>query len=203
MYLGGNTRIDALHYVLEEAFIPGTNALSDTFLEAVYQQVSRATNPLYLILHEAIYAQPGAQPTNWAAQRVLADFPDFNPRKADTPLLTGEMCFDWYTQLDPALQPVARATELIAAHTAWGPLYDLEQLASNKVPVAALVYTDDVYVDRDLSITTAQRVANLEVWESDRWHHDGIAQSGAEIFNRLHSMIRPDETPSSTLPDPH
>ena len=198
MYLGGNTRIDALHYVLEEAFIPGTNALSDSFLETVYQQVSRATNPLYLILHEAIYAQPGAQPTNWAAQRVLAEFPDFNPKKADTPLLTGEMCFDWYTQLDPALQPIARATELIATYNAWGPLYDLDQLASNTVPVAALVYTDDVYVDRDLSITTAQQVANLEVWESDRWHHDGIAQAGAEIFNRLHAMIRPDAQPAST-----
>src|SRR5699024_4641384 len=44
MYLGGNTRIDTLHYIFEEAFIPGTSDLSDTFLEAVYHQVSRATN---------------------------------------------------------------------------------------------------------------------------------------------------------------
>lgn len=190
MYLGGNTRIDALHYVLEEAFIPGTDELSDTFLAAVYQQVSRAANPLYLVLHEAIYAQPGAQPTAWAAQRVLAEFPDFNPKKSDTPLLTGEMCFDWYTALDPTLRPMARATELIAAHHAWGPLYDIEQLGANEVPVAALVYTDDVYVDRDLSLATAQQIANLQVWESDRWHHDGIGQAGGEIFNRLHEMIQ-------------
>ncbi|HEY4535933.1 MAG TPA: alpha/beta fold hydrolase [Enteractinococcus sp.] len=191
MYLGGNTRIDALHYVLEEAFIPGTDTLSDAFLAAVYQQVSRATNPLYLILHEAIYAQPGAQPTAWAAQRVLAEFPDFNPKKADTPLLTGEMCFDWYTQLDPALRPVARATQLIADYTAWDSLYDLEQLAVNKVPTAALVYTDDVYVDRDLSLEAAQQVSNLQVWESDQWHHDGIGEAGAEIFAKLHEMIKP------------
>ena len=190
MYLGGNTRIDALHYVLEEAFIPGTDTLSDTFLHAVYQQVSRATNPLYLMLHEAIYAQPGAQPTAWAAQRVLAEFPDFNPKKADTPLLTGEMCFDWYTELDPALQPVARATQLLADWTQWGALYDLEQLATNQVPVAALVYTDDVYVDRDLSLAAAQQVAKLQVWESDRWHHDGIGEAGGEIFVRLHKMIQ-------------
>lgn len=191
MYLGGNTRIDALHYVLEEAFIPGTDDLSDTFLHAVYQQVSRATNPLYLVLHEAIYAQPGAQPTAWAAQRVLAEFPEFNPAKTDTPLLTGEMCFDWYTRLDPALRPMARATELIAEHANWGPLYDLEQLARNTVPVAALVYTDDVYVDRDLSMTTAAQVANLDTWESDQWHHDGISEAGGEIFRRLHDMIQP------------
>lgn len=191
MYLGGNTRIDALHYVLEEAFIPGTNELSDAFRHAVYQQVSRAMNPLYLVLHESIYAQPGAQPTAWAAQRVLAEFPEFNPDKADTPLLTGEMCFEWYTRFDPALRPMARATQLIAEHADWAPLYDLDQLAANQVPVAALVYTDDVYVDRDLSVATAQQVANLQVWESDRWHHDGIAQAGAEIFRRLHEMIQP------------
>lgn len=191
MYLGGNTRIDALHYVLEEAFIPGTDTLSDTFLAAVYNQVSRATNPLYLILHEAIYAQPDAQPTAWAAQRVLSQFPNFNPKKADTPLLTGEMCFDWYTQLDPALQPVARATQLIADYRNWGPLYDVDQLAGNEVPVAALVYTDDVYVDRDLSIAAANQVAKLQVWESDQWHHDGIGEAGAEIFARLHQMIKP------------
>lgn len=189
MYLGGNTRIDTLHYIFEEAFIPGTDILSDTFRQAVYDQVSRLQNPLYLVLHESIYAQPGAQPTAWAAQRVLAEFPDFNPRKADTPLLTGEMCFDWYPELDPALQPMARATELLAAHRQWGPLYDLTQLAQNTVPVAALVYTDDVFVDRDLSLVSAQQVGKLQVWESDQWHHDGIGEAGAEIFQRLHGMI--------------
>src|SRR5699024_7071142 len=98
------TRIDALHYTLQEAFIPGTQRLSDAFLDAVYNQVSRAMNPLYLVLHEAIYAQPGAQPTAWAAQRVLTEHPDFDPKKTATPLLTGEMCFDWYTELDPAVR---------------------------------------------------------------------------------------------------
>lgn len=192
MYLGGNTRIDMLHYIFEEAFIPGTSTLSDTFLEAVYQQVSRATNPLYLVLHESIYAQPGAQPTAWAAQRVLADYPDFNPKKSDTPLLTGEMCFDWYTELDPVLQPMARATDMIAGYAHWGPLYDLEQLAQNTVPVAALVYTDDVFVERNLSLASAEQVASLQVWESDQWHHDGIGEAGAEIFKRLHGMITAD-----------
>lgn len=191
MYLGGNTRIDTLHYIFEEAFIAGTNELSDEFRQAVYTQVSRATNPLYLVLHEAIYAQPGAQPTAWAAQRVLEDFPDFNPRKSDTPLLTGEMCFDWYTELDPTLAPMARATQLIASHRDWDDLYDLNQLANNTVPVAALVYTDDVFVERNLSLSSAEKVSNLAVWESDTWHHDGIGEAGAEIFKRLHGMITP------------
>lgn len=192
MYLGGNTRIDALHYIFEEAFLPGTDILSDAFLGAVYNQVSRAANPLYLVLHESIYAQPGAQPTAWAAQRVLEDYPDFNPTKSDTPMLIGEMCFDWYTELDPALIPMAEATEMIASHDNWGKLYDLEQLANNTVPVAALVYTNDVFVERNLSLASAAKVANLQVWESDAWHHDGIGEAGAEIFERLHRMLRTD-----------
>lgn len=189
MHLGANTRIDALHYTLQEAFIPGTQRLSDAFLDAVYNQVSRAMNPLYLVLHEAIYAQPGAQPTAWAAQRVLTEHPDFDPKKTATPLLTGEMCFDWYTELDPALQPMAEATEILAQYTHWGPLYDLDQLAKNSVPVAALVYTDDVFVERNLSFASAQQVNNLQIWESDAWHHDGIGEAGAEIFRHLHDMI--------------
>lgn len=189
MYLGGNTRIDTLHYILEEAFIPGSDMLSDTFLEAVYQQVSRATNPLYFVLHESIYAQPGAQPTAWAAQRVMADYPDFNPRKSDTPMLTGEMCFDWYAELDPSLQPMARASEFIADYANWDALYDLQQLANNTVPVAALVYSDDVFVDRDLSVASADKVANLQVWESEQWHHDGLSEAGGEVFQRLHKMV--------------
>ena len=50
-----------------------------------FQQVSRATNPLYLVMHESIYAQPastgavrsdtGGTDTGWAAQRVLAGQP--------------------------------------------------------------------------------------------------------------------------------
>ncbi|NIH70708.1 alpha/beta fold hydrolase [Auritidibacter ignavus] len=191
MMLGGNTRVDTLHYVLEQAFIPGTDQLSDHFLHAVYEQVSRARNPLYLILHEAIYAQPdqAAEPTNWAAERMLREYPDFDAEVTQTPWLTGEMCYRWYTRTDPTLIPIAEATELIAQHTGWGRLYDLEQLAANQVPVAAAVYRDDVYVDRDLSLETAGRVAKLQVWETDAYHHDGIGQAGAKIFTRLQTMI--------------
>lgn len=189
MYLGGNTRIDALHYVLEEAFIPGTDELSDTFLDTVYSLVSRASNPMYLVMHESIYGQPGAQPTHWAAQRVLADHPDFNPAKTQHPLLTGEHCFEWYLELDPTLAPMTEVTQLLAEKDDWGALYDLEQLKKNTVPVAACVFTDDVFVERQLSLRTASQVENLQLWETDEFHHDGLAQDGAGIFSRLFSMV--------------
>ena len=98
------------------------------------------------------------------------------------------MVFDWYSELDPALQPMADATERLAQRTGWGPLYDLPALEVNTVPVAAAVYSDDVYVDRDLSLETAGRVRGLQAWETADYHHDGIGDDGPAILRRLLEM---------------
>ncbi|MCC9145347.1 MULTISPECIES: alpha/beta fold hydrolase [unclassified Arthrobacter] len=192
-YLGGNTRVDGLHYLLQEAFVPTPDGerLSDTFLESVHGLVSRAANPLYAVLHESIYAQ--GQATNWAAERVLQSFPAFEPT-APEPLYTGEMVYPWYFDEDPALVPLRDTAELLARKADWGPLYDAGQLARNTVPVAAAVYTDDIYVDRDLSLETAEAVRGLQVWESADFHHDGIADDGEAIFGRLLDMVRGQDT---------
>lgn len=189
-YFGGNTRIDALHYLLEDAFVPTPDGdrLSDSFLAQVSAQVSRAANPLYAVMHESIYVQDEA--SNWAAARVLAEHPDFHPDVAE-PLLTGEAVYPWYFEQDPALAPLREVAELLAARTeGWGALYDPAQLSRNAVPVAAAVYSEDIYVDRDISLTTAAAVAGLEVWETAEFHHDGIADDGEGIFGRLLGMVR-------------
>ena len=49
--------------------------------------------------------------------------------------------------------------ELLAARDDWAPLYDLDRLAANEVPVAAAVYFDDMYVDSGLQLDTAARSA--------------------------------------------
>jgi len=189
-YFGGNTRIDALHYLLEDAFVPTVDGdrLSDGFLAQVSAQVDRAANPLYALMHESIYVQGEA--SNWAAARVLAEQPDFHPDVAE-PLLTGEAVYPWYFEQDPALAPLREVAELLAARTeGWGALYDLEQLGRNTVPVAAAVYSDDIYVDRDISLATAAAVQGLRVWESANFHHDGISDDGEGIFARLLTMVR-------------
>ncbi len=188
-FLGGNTRVDGLHHLLEDAFVstPDGERLSDGFLEQVRGLVSRAANPLYALMHESIYGQGEA--TDWAALRVLQDFPEFRPDAA-APLLTGEMVYPWYFEQDPALRPLRRVAQLLAEKDDWKPLYDPERLARNTVPVAAAVYSDDIYVDRDLSLETAAAVRGLQVWESDEFHHDGIADDGEAIFGRLLGMTR-------------
>ncbi|WP_163163505.1 alpha/beta fold hydrolase [Arthrobacter sp. Alg241-R88] len=188
-FLGGNTRVDSLHYLLEDAFIgsAGGSGLSDPFLEQMQGIVSRRSNPLYALMHESIYGQGGA--TDWSAWRVLREFPEFAP-DADPLLLTGEMVYPWYFDQDPALRPLGEVAGLLAVKADWKPLYDVNQLAANTVPVAAAVYSDDIYVDRNLSLDTASAVHGLQVWETRDFHHDGIADDGEGIFARLLGMAR-------------
>ncbi|MET3934205.1 alpha/beta fold hydrolase [Arthrobacter sp. OAP107] len=188
-FLGGNTRVDNLHNLLEDAFVetPGGPRLSDPFLEQVRSLVSRAANPLYALMHESIYGQGAA--TAWAAWRVLDEFPEFSPDAAEI-LLTGEMVYPWYFEQDPALSPLKDVAELLAAKADWKPLYDAHQLAANTVPAAAAVYRDDIYVDHGLSLETAAAVRKLKTWETGEFHHDGIADDGEAIFGRLLGMVR-------------
>ncbi|GAB3188709.1 alpha/beta fold hydrolase [Nesterenkonia suensis] len=190
MLLGGNTRADSLHFLLEEAFVsPTRDELSDTFLHAVHQQISFASAPMYAVMHESIYGQPaeltaGRGATDWAAARVLDEYPEFSPAAA-SPLLTGEMILRHHVALDPALAPLAEAADRLAAVDDWEPLYDVAQLGRNTVPAAAAVYTDDVYVARELSWETAAQVQGLRVWETDEFHHDGLHDDGARILREL------------------
>lgn len=189
-YLGGNTRFDALHFLLEDAFIDTVDGprLSDDFLAGTSAYVGRAANPLYALMHESIYVQ--GSPSDWAAERVLAANPDFFP-DAQEPLLTGEAVYPWYFEQDPALAPLKELAHNLAARTeGWGALYDLEQLAQNTVPAAAAVYSDDIFVDRNISLATAAAVRGLHVWETDEFHHDGIADDGERIFAHLLNLVR-------------
>lgn len=190
MRLGGNTRADSLHYLLEEAFEDAARTrLADSFLAEVGAEISLADRPLYGLIHESIYGQPAARTdgrgaTAWAAERVLAEHPDFSA-EASSPLLLGEMFFREHVAGDPVLAPLLETAEAVATIDDWTPLYDLDQLARNQVPAAAAVYSDDVYVDRDLSQETAARVQNLQVWETDAFHHDGLGDDGPRVLREL------------------
>ncbi|BBE22714.1 hypothetical protein MN0502_15970 [Arthrobacter sp. MN05-02] len=100
------------------------------------------------------------------------------------------MVYAWYFEEDPALRPLQAVAGILAEKDDWGRLYDTDVLATNTIPAAAAVYRHDMYVDRELSLATAAAVRNLEVWETDEFHHDGIADDGEGIFERLLSMTR-------------
>ena len=190
--LGQGSGSHALHYLLEETF--AGDELSDAFLYALQARLSFASGPLYALLHEACYAQGFA--TRWSAQRVRAEFAGFDPGPAldgdGCLLFTGEMIYPWMIEGDPVLRPLREAADLLAERGDWPPLYDPTRLAANEVPVVAAVYYDDMYVDRELSIRTAQAIRGLRTWVTSEYEHDGLRVSAGAVLDRLIRMARGD-----------
>ncbi|QXE33294.1 alpha/beta hydrolase [Streptomyces sp. GMY02] len=199
--LGGSDGSHQLHYLLENAFVrtPGGETLSDTFQEGVTTALSYAGHPLYAVLHEAIYAQDGRS-TDWAADRVRAEFPRFDAAKSlagEGPLyFTGESIHPWHFEADPALSPLRETAELLAARTDWPSphggvrLYDTARLAANEVPAAALVYHDDMYVDTEHSLRTARAIRGLRTWVTNEYEHDGLRAGAPRVLDRLLALAR-------------
>ncbi|WP_246063701.1 alpha/beta fold hydrolase [Nonomuraea longispora] len=177
---------ERMHWLLDEARSDGPGELTETFLHQVLARSSYADNPLFAALQESIYGSgPGA--TAWAAERERARHLAF--AEGARPLLfTGEMIYPWMFREIRALRPFGPAVELLAERAAWPPLYDLDRLAANEVPVAAAVYFDDMYVDAGLQLDTAARVGNTQAWVTNEYEHDGIGDD--RVFARLTGLVR-------------
>ncbi|MFR0355482.1 alpha/beta fold hydrolase [Streptomyces sediminimaris] len=193
--LGGSEGSHRLHYLLEDAFVrtPRGPELSDAFQEAAQSLLSYASHPLYALVHEAIYGQD-ERPTAWSAERVRAEFPQFDAAKTlagDGPLLfTGESVHPWMFECDPALRPLRETAGLLAARTDWQPLYDTARLTANEVPAAAAVYHDDMYVDTGHALRTARTIRGLRTWVTDEFEHDGVRAGGPRVLDRLLALTR-------------
>jgi len=175
MMLGMSDGAERLHHILE---LPPR---SPAFLHDVTGVGGFTRNPLYAAVHEACYADGCV--TAWSAERLLpADY-------GDPTLFTGEHIYPWMFEDYALLRPLAEAAEIVAHHE-WPRLYDETQLAVNEVPVAAVIYANDMYVDRELSEETAAHVRNLRPWLTNEYEHDGIRQQGARVLDRLISLVR-------------
>lgn len=174
-----------VHWIIDEAFAR-PDRLSDHFLATVMTTTSFDGNPLFATLQESIYGH-GEGATNWAAERIRAQFPEFAPECRPL-LFTGEMMFPWMFEEIRSLRPFRAGVEALAQRQDYSPLYDLARLAANEVPVSAVIYYDDMYVDAGLSLDTARGVGNLRHWVTNEYEHDGIRES-ARVFQRLRSMV--------------
>ncbi|MDO5726317.1 MAG: alpha/beta fold hydrolase [Bowdeniella nasicola] len=185
--LGTDTGYDALHFLLESPFctVRGHRRLSQSFLTRIGAQLSFADRPLYALMHETIYAGRSAGlagiPTAWAAERVRAEFPEFG---AQGHYLTGEHIYPWQFEEDPALIPLRAEAHALAHDIDFPPLYDLQVLATNQVPVVAAVYTNDMFVPTTYSLQTAE-LMGAKVWQTDAYQHDGLRASAGKVLDRL------------------
>jgi pimeloyl-ACP methyl ester carboxylesterase len=180
---GMSDGFERVHWLVHEAWHGGD--LSDGFRHQVMTATGFVDSPLFA-LQEYCYGHPGTV-TGWAAERALANHPEFAP-DANPLLFTGEMMYPWMFREIAALKPFAAAADLLAATDDWPALYDPTRLAGNEVPLAAAVYFDDMYVDADLQVETARAVGNARIWVTNEYEHDGVRVSAGRVLERLMDM---------------
>ncbi|CAM1506522.1 Fc.00g061630.m01.CDS01 [Cosmosporella sp. VM-42] len=156
------------------------------------------TNIIYAILHEAIYCDGSTQISNWAAHRVGKGMKPF-AWLGDTTLkarvswngplyFSGEMIFPFHFDTYPELQQLKGVAELLAGYDQWPKLYDENQLRTNKVPVYAASYIDDMYVDYDFAKETAKLVKGTKVFETNAMYHSALRAKSEEVLQQLFAL---------------
>jgi pimeloyl-ACP methyl ester carboxylesterase len=174
--LGMSGGAEALHYILELPFD------SPAFRHDATDDLGVARNPLYALLHEACWADGGV--TGWSAERVRPAVFDERPE-----LFTAEHLFPWVFEDYGALAGARTVAEELAA-VDWPRLYDPDVLAGNEVPVAAAIYTEDLYVERRFSEATVAATPNLHGWVTSEYDHNGLRVDGGRILGRLIDLAR-------------
>jgi pimeloyl-ACP methyl ester carboxylesterase len=183
----------------------GGQEVSRNFLKAMEAEIPFEMNPIFAILHESIYCD-GGPPSNWSAARMEKEFPEFHytPLGKDHPSLQsgtpsspppvyfyGEMVFPWMFEDYPDLAPLKDTAELLAAR-AWPALYPkFDHAPVEPGPrVAALVLQDDMFVDAEYSIATADRLLprdppHATVWVTNEYDHGALTTNGEQVLERL------------------
>jgi hypothetical protein len=199
--LGMHGGLDAVHgLILKLATdLDQFSFLTRSSLAAVEQNVTFDSNPIYAILHEAIYCcEPGVA-SNWAAYRVGKELDKYlwlrGERQVSTtkgdraPLyFSGEMIFPFHFDTYLALSVLKEAAHILARYDGWETLYDEEQLHRNTVPVYAASFVEDMYVDFDLARETAKMVKGIQVFETNVMYHNAVRSKMEEVLQQLFKL---------------
>ncbi len=182
--LGADQGVYQLAQLFDDPFVDrGARQLHWGFVKALTNQVSYETHPLYAVLHESIYCHGFA--SQWAADRVLQADADFTLSTEQPVYFYGETIRrSMFTEYG-RLQPFRQAAEQLAAKTDWPMLYDMQRLANNTVPLKALLYQSDYYVDYRLAREMAAAIGNCTVITSRRWQHDALRVHAKAVLRSL------------------
>ena len=177
-----------MHYLLDSAFVEGKDGkeLSYIFRKNIMNRLSYDTNPIFILLHEAIYCQNFA--FRWSAHRVREKYPEFSDEAEDV-LFTGEMVYPWFFDEYTELKPLKEAANILAEYDGWEPLYDVEKMKQNTVPVAAAVYYNDMFVWRGFSEETIETVPNIKYWMTNQYEHCGLRVGGEGLLQQLFDLL--------------
>jgi pimeloyl-ACP methyl ester carboxylesterase len=189
LQFGFHDGFEQVHYHLETAFVKGRKGpeLGYPFLCDFEALLTYRQAPIFSMLQEACYSEGPA--TNWAAERVRAEYPEFERDEPEV-LFTGEMMFRWMFEDYAHLRQLREEAEYLAAYDRWPNMHDVARLGRNEVPAAAVIYADDMYVDRTYSEETAAKIRGLKVWLTNEYEHNGIRSHGEEVLGKLLSMVK-------------
>jgi hypothetical protein len=187
---GSSDGFEQVHYMLENAFVAAAAGLelSYSFLRAVEKVQVFEEHPIYALLHEPIYCQKKA--SNWSAERVRREYPQFEAQNGKPFYFTGEMVYPWMFDEYEHLKPLKQAAEILAAYEGWPSLYDVSVLEVNRVPCAAAVYYNDMYVDRQLSEQAAEGINGIKLWITNEYEHNALRARGEIVLDRLLGMVK-------------
>ena len=182
--LGFADAAEDIHFLLEEALITAGNkrVVNHSFLKSVQMRIRFDTNPIFALLHEAIYAQNEA--TAWACHQVQQErYPHYD--NYENFHFFGEMIFPWMFDEISELRSLKEAAEILAFDNTWPDLYDKTVLSRNKVPVTCAVYYNDMFVNTQFSRETIDSVPHMKGWYTSEYEHCGLRTGGEKIFSRL------------------
>eukprot|EP00923_Selenidium_pygospionis_P048164 GHVN01082966.1.p1 GENE.GHVN01082966.1~~GHVN01082966.1.p1 ORF type:complete len:351 (-),score=43.30 GHVN01082966.1:18-1070(-) len=209
--LGVGTGFEFVHYLLESAWttVPAgakggdDKKLSFTFLKSVESSQPFETNPLFAVLHEAIYCDGPSVQSLWAAERVFDTLSemDWETRlDTDEPIyFTGEMIFPFMFDVFPNLARIKEAAYLIAAKSDWPQLYHRDALRQCEASGAAAVYVDDMFVDYTGTRDAANTLPNCKLWITNEYQHSGLRDEGYSILSTLLGMLKGTHTRRSVF----
>jgi len=189
LVLGMSYGLERVHYLLEKAFLRGVagREIGYGFLRGFENSLWFETNPIYAILQEPIYCEEAG--SNWSAERVRSEYAEFEVTDDKPMLFTGEMVYPWMFDEYRYLRPLKGAAEILATYNGWPRLYDKSVLLSNSVPCAAVIYYNDMYVERTLSEETARNIRGIKLWVTSEYEHDGLRADGEKVLGRLLDML--------------
>ncbi|RYP54951.1 hypothetical protein DL768_000267 [Monosporascus sp. mg162] len=192
---GGLDRVHNL-IVKMKADLDQFNLFTRATLNSFEQDLSFDVAPIYALLHEPCWMYGPGFASNWAAERVGQSLEEYRWLRddwtleslGDRPLyFIGEMVPRFHFDTRSELVKLKETAEILAAFDQWPPLYDIEQLEKNEVPVYAAAY-NDMYVDSDLARETARRIQGIKVFETNMLFHGAVRTNPDEVFKALLSL---------------
>lgn len=189
--LGMHGGLDSVHEIVHRANndIELFGHLTRGTLSMIDAATSYDDHLIYAILHEPIYCNGPGTASRWSAERVQAEFAEFDIDRADGPIyFTGEMIYPWMFEDYAELRKVRDTANRVAAEDDWPALFDREQLARNEVPVYAASYVEDMYVDFGLGSETAKSIKGAKVFVTNVMFHDAIRSRMDEVVKQAFAL---------------